>query len=167
MATLLIFLSQRRKGRNPADPIGSDEPSDAFDGLVGQRTLLYDPGVLIETVNPVPNAAATHNGAPTQSLAVVRLGQDGHRSLDLLRSGRIPFWAMDEAISARCINAMCETVARKPAFRDAFRRRRCLVPADFFYERRKVSTKEGRDIIQKWFEMFMAISKPMLCTGVE
>jgi putative SOS response-associated peptidase YedK len=103
-------------------------------GRVVQRTPLHDISVLFETINPIPNAAAIYNGAPTQSLPVVRLDEDGHRSLDLLRWGLIPFWAKDKSIGARCINAMCETVATKPAFRDAFRRRRCLVPADFFYE---------------------------------
>src|ERR1044071_6562985 len=103
-------------------------------GRVVQRTPLHDITVLFETVNPIPNAATTYNGAPTQTLPVVRLDQDGHRSLDLLRWGLIPSWAKDEAIGARCINAMCETVATKRAFRDAFRRHRCLLPADFFYE---------------------------------
>jgi len=66
-----------------------------------------------------------------------RLDAEGHRSLDLMRWGLIPSWAKDKAIGPRLINAMAETVATKPAFRDAFRRRRCLVPVDFFYEWRK------------------------------
>ena len=106
-------------------------------GRVVQRTPLHNISVLFETVNPIPNAAATCNGAPTQTLPVVRLNQDGHRSLDLLRWGLIPSWAKDKAIGARCVNAIRETVATKPAFRDAFRRRRCLVPADMFYEWQK------------------------------
>jgi putative SOS response-associated peptidase YedK len=106
-------------------------------GRVVQKTPLDEIRVLFETVNPVPNAAATYNGAPTQSLAVVRLDRDGRRSLDLLRWGLIPAWAKDKSIGPRLINAMCETVATKPAFRDAFRHRRCLVPVDFFYEWQK------------------------------
>ncbi|MGD9614604.1 MAG: SOS response-associated peptidase [Alphaproteobacteria bacterium] len=106
-------------------------------GRFVQKTPLDDIRELFETVNPVPNAAANYNGAPTQSLAVVRLDPDGRRSLDLLRWGLIPFWAKDKSIGSRLINAMSETVAAKPAFRDAFRRRRCLVPADFFYEWQK------------------------------
>lgn len=108
-------------------------------GRVVQRTPLHDISVLFETINPIPNAAATYNDAPTQSLPVVRLDQDGHRSLDLLRWGLIPFWAKDKSIGAHCINAMCETAATKPAF-DAFRRRRCLGPADFFHEWQKTPT---------------------------
>ena len=106
-------------------------------GRVVQKTPLAEIRVLFETVNPVPNAAATYNGAPTQNLAVVRLDPEGRRSLDLMRWGLIPSWAKDKAIGPRLINAMAETVATKPAFRDAFRRRRCLVPVDFFYEWQK------------------------------
>jgi putative SOS response-associated peptidase YedK len=111
-------------------------------GRVVQSTPLNEIRVLFEAVNPVPNMAANYNGAPTQSLAVVRLDGDGRRSLDLLRWGLIPSWAKDRSIGPRLINAMAETVAAKPAFRDAFRRRRCLVPVDFFYEWQK--TGSGR-----------------------
>ena len=60
----------------------------------------------------------------------------GERSI-LLRWGLIPFWAKYLAIGMRCINAMAETAAAKPAFRDAFRRRRCLLRLDGFYEWQK------------------------------
>jgi len=103
-------------------------------GRVVQKTPLSEIRVLFETVNPVPNAAPTYNGAPTDNLPIVRLDRDGRRSLDLFRWGLIPYWAKDKSIGARCINAIRETVISKPAFRDAFRQRRCLVPADFFYE---------------------------------
>ena len=107
-------------------------------GRVVQKTPLSEIRVLFETVNPVPNAAPTYNGAPTDTLPVVRLDQDGRRSLDLLRWGLVPWWAKDIKIGARCINAMAETVATKPAFRDAFaRRQRCIVPVDAFYEWKK------------------------------
>jgi putative SOS response-associated peptidase YedK len=86
----------------------------------------------------VPNAAPTYNGAPTDTLPVVRLDREGRRSLDLLRWGLVPYWAKDIKIGARCINAMAETVATKPAFRDAFARgQRCIVPVDAFYEWKK------------------------------
>jgi putative SOS response-associated peptidase YedK len=103
-------------------------------GRVIQKTPLGEIRVLFETMNAVPNSASNYNGAPTQQLPVVRLDEEGRRSLDLLRWGLIPFWAKDPAIGMRCINAMAETAAAKPAFRDAFRRRRCLVPVDGFYE---------------------------------
>ena len=63
-----------------------------------------------------------NNGAPTDTLPVMRLDRDGRRSLDLLRCGLIPHWAKDPKIGTQCINAMAETVATKPAFRDAFAR---------------------------------------------
>src|SRR3954452_24338316 len=103
-------------------------------GRVVQKTPLAEIRVLFETVNPVPNMAATYNDAPTQNLAVVRLDGDGCRSIDLLRWGLISSWAKDRSIGPRLINAMAETVATKPAFRDGFRPRRCLVPVDFFYD---------------------------------
>ena len=78
--------------------------------------------MLFETVNAVPNAAPTYNGAPTDTLPVVRLDRDHRRSLDLLRWGLVPWWAKDIKMGARCINAMAETVAMKPALRDAFAR---------------------------------------------
>lgn len=75
-----------------------------------------------------------YNIAPTQSVAAVRNAGDDGREVTLLRWGLIPFWAKDPSIGNRMINARAETVAEKPAFRAAYRRRRCLVLADGFYE---------------------------------
>src|SRR4029077_11525568 len=96
-------------------------------GRVVQKPPLGEIRVLFETVNPIPNTAPTYNGAPTDTLPVICLDREGQRSLDLLRWGLIPYWSKDRSIGPRCINAMAETVAQKPAFREAFRRRRCLV----------------------------------------
>ena len=74
-----------------------------------------------------------YNIAPTQDIAAIRDADQG-RELTTLRWGLIPFWAKDPSIGNRMINARAETVAEKPAFRAAFRRRRCLVLADGFYE---------------------------------
>ena len=82
---------------------------------------------------PALNLRPRYNLAPSQSAAVVRV-EAGERRLALLRWGLIPAWAPDPRIGHRLINARAETVAEKPAFRAAFRRRRCLVPADGFYE---------------------------------
>src|SRR4051794_40815762 len=108
-------------------------------GRIVQRTPIGEIRVLFETVNPLPNTAPTYNGAPTDNLPIIRLDRDGRRSLDLFRWGLVPYWAKDKSIGPRCINAMCETVAAKPAFRDAFQRRRCLVPVDCFYEWQKTA----------------------------
>ena len=77
-----------------------------------------------------------YNIAPTQDIAAIRDTEDG-RELTTLRWGLVPSWAKDPAIGNRMINARAETVAEKPSFRAAFRRRRCLVLADGFYEWRK------------------------------
>ncbi|MEF3273222.1 MAG: SOS response-associated peptidase [Chloroflexus sp.] len=74
-----------------------------------------------------------YNIAPTQPVIAVRHGQHG-RELAWLRWGLIPSWAKEASVGARMINARSETVLDKPAFRNAFRRRRCLLPASGFYE---------------------------------
>jgi putative SOS response-associated peptidase YedK len=82
----------------------------------------------------LPNFRERYNAAPTQSLLTVLHDPDtGDRRLEALRWGLIPFWAKDAKIAYSTINA-AETVATKPAFRYAFKSRRCLVPADGFYE---------------------------------
>jgi putative SOS response-associated peptidase YedK len=75
-----------------------------------------------------------YNIAPTQDIAAVRLDEEGKRELVLFRWGLVPFWAKDPAIGNRMINARAETIAEKPSFRAAYKRRRCLVLADGFYE---------------------------------
>ena len=76
-----------------------------------------------------------YNIAPSQDVAVIRhLSGKGYRQLDLLRWGLIPGWAKDMKISYRMINARAETLAQKPAFRTAFKKRRCIIAADGFYE---------------------------------
>jgi len=88
-----------------------------------------------ETVNPLPNRAPSWNIAPTQvALVVRRHPETGARHLDALRWGLVPAWAKDDRGGAKMINARAETVAEKPAFHDSFVKRRCLVPADGFYE---------------------------------
>ena len=77
---------------------------------------------------------ARYNIAPGQRSPVVRLDRAGRRRLHLVRWGLVPSWARDETIAHKLINARSETVSEKPSFREAFRRRRCLVPADGFYE---------------------------------
>lgn len=78
------------------------------------------------------NLEPRYNIAPTQDVAAIR--KDGSPELAWLRWGLLPWWASEKKIGSRMINARCETVREKPAFRDAFQRRRCLVLADGFYE---------------------------------
>jgi putative SOS response-associated peptidase YedK len=93
---------------------------------------------------PTPNTyAPSWNVAPTDSLPIVRYdSKAGERSLDLMRWGLVPYWAKDTKIGFSTINAMAETVDSKPVFREAFKRRRCLVPVDNFYEWQKIGPKE-------------------------
>lgn len=87
--------------------------------------------VSIPPVEPAPR----YNIAPTQGLPCIRFNPETRqRSLDLLHFGLLPRWAKDRRIAASLVNARAETVGEKPAFRDAFRSRRCLVLASGFYE---------------------------------
>jgi putative SOS response-associated peptidase YedK len=86
-------------------------------------------GVDASSIEPAPN----YNVAPTQQVAAV-LDEGGQRRLEVLRWGLIPPWADDPGIGSRMINARSETAPGKPSFRRAFRERRCLIPADGFYE---------------------------------
>lgn len=89
----------------------------------------------LTAVTPPLNLPPRYNIAPTQAVPIVRRPPPGDaRELALVRWGLVPFWAKDLAAGAKMINARAETVADKPAFRRAFRERRCLVPADGFYE---------------------------------
>ena len=93
-----------------------------------------------------------YNVAPTQEVAAV-LAEGAQRRLEVLRWGLIPPWADDPQIGSRMINARAETASEKPSFRRAFRERRCLIPADGFYEWKRtngsklpyyIHMKEGR-----------------------
>jgi putative SOS response-associated peptidase YedK len=85
-----------------------------------------------------------YNIAPTQQVFAVRASQTGEREPALLRWGLIPSWADDPAIGNRMINARSETAAEKPAFRHAFRKKRCLIAADGFYEWKAVAGKKQK-----------------------
>lgn len=84
-----------------------------------------------------------YNIAPSQPIAVVRAGE-GKRELAMLRWGLIPSWADDPKIGSRLVNARSETAADKPAFRSAYRHRRCLVPASGYYEWTRIDAKTKR-----------------------
>lgn len=83
----------------------------------------------------------SYNVAPQSVQPVVRMDEDGERELTLMRWGLVPFWAKDAKIGRSTVNARAETVATNAAFREAFRRRRCLVPASGFYEWMRVDGK--------------------------
>lgn len=85
-------------------------------------------------VDERPNLQPRFNIAPTQDVVAVRHDEQGVRHLVQFRWGLVPFWAKDLGIGARMINARADGVRSKPAFRAAFKRRRCLIPSDGFYE---------------------------------
>ena len=90
--------------------------------------------------DPDSEATPDYNVAPTRDVATVRV-RERIRRLDYLRWGLVPRWAKDLRIGSKMINARAETIATKNAYRSAFKRRRCLVAADGFYEWRRLDDK--------------------------
>jgi putative SOS response-associated peptidase YedK len=113
--------------------------------MCGRFTLTVPGEALAEhfQLTEAPGVVARYNIAPTQPVAAVRDPANGKgRELTYLHWGLIPPWAGDPKIGSRLINARAETVAEKPAFRAAFKYRRCLVPASGFYEWQKLNGKK-------------------------
>jgi putative SOS response-associated peptidase YedK len=105
--------------------------------MCGRFTLRTPLTVLAEQfqfdLNDALQLTPRYNIAPTQDVAAVKL-VEGKRQLAMLRWGLIPSWAKDTKIASSTINARADTVATKPAFRAAYKKRRCLVLADGYYE---------------------------------
>lgn len=115
--------------------------------MCGRFTLVTEPERLKQVfdISDIGNyqLEPQYNIAPTQMVATVLHNcETEKRDFQLLRWGLIPSWAKDYKIGARMINARAETLAEKPSFRSAFKRRRCLVLADGFYEWEKLETKK-------------------------
>jgi putative SOS response-associated peptidase YedK len=103
--------------------------------MCGRYVIKTPPGLMQQVFNYAeqPNFPPRYNIAPTQPVPVVRI-DNGRRSFALVRWGLIPSWAKDPREFSLLINARAESVLDKPAFRNAMKRRRCLIPADGFYE---------------------------------
>ncbi|MDJ0773558.1 MAG: SOS response-associated peptidase [Mastigocoleus sp. MO_167.B18] len=113
--------------------------------MCGRFTLSATPEAIAEEFNikNIPDFKPTYNVAPTQNvLAVLNEEKTLQHQFKKLRWGLIPSWAKDFSIAARLINARSETVAEKPAFRSPYKRRRCLVVADGFFEWKKQKDKK-------------------------
>ena len=114
--------------------------------MCGRFTLTTDPGVVARRFGAPPTQGGgttpRYNVAPTQT--VVTVTAEGERHLEQMRWGLVPRWAKSPEIGNRLINARAETLAEKPAFRDALRRRRALIPADGFYEWVTLSGPSGQ-----------------------
>ena len=104
----------------------------------------------------------SYNIAPQTFQPIVRLSPaTGRREVVLMRWGLIPYWSKDAKIALRTINARAETVATAPVFREAFRRRRCLVPADAFYEWQKLDARNKQP-----FAIALASREPYAFAGL-
>jgi len=104
--------------------------------MCGRFALFSPPETLVQHFGlaEVPQIAPRYNIAPSQPIAIIRLDPSGSRWLSLAHWGLIPSWSEEPKTGFSTFNARAETVAVKPAFRQAFRQRRCLVPADGYYE---------------------------------
>jgi putative SOS response-associated peptidase YedK len=104
--------------------------------MCGRFALKSPPAKLVERfgLDECADFAPRYNIPPGTDIPVIRQSPEGKRVLHLLRWGLVPHWAKDPSIGNKLNNARGESVAEKPSFRDAFRRRRCLIPADGFYE---------------------------------
>jgi len=106
-----------------------------------------------------PSLSASWNVAPTHGAGVIVLDRDGLR-FQHMRWGLVPSWAKDPSVGSKLINARCETLGEKPAFRKALRSRRCIVPISGFYEWQR----QGRGK-QPWFVM-SADGRPLALAGL-
>lgn len=130
--------------------------------MCGRYTLSSPSAKLFEKFEiggEAPELTPNYNVAPTQSVAAIIEG-DGIRRLEALRWGLVPSWAKDPSIGSRMINARSETAHEKPSFRTAFKRRRCLIPADGFYEWKK---EEGG---KQPFHIHMKDGEPFAFAGL-
>lgn len=132
--------------------------------MCGRFTITVDPGELqsafpgIEV--PVSGIPPRYNISPSQPVAVIP--NDGKNRLDFYSWGLIPSWSKDISIGSKLINARCETLAEKPSFRNAYRRRRCLIPASGFYEWRTVPSSKVKEPIY----IYMKNKRPFAFAGL-
>lgn len=125
--------------------------------MCGRYVIAYDPETLVSgfSVLRVPAFPKRWNVAPQSEVPVVRETREGERVVDLMRWGLVPNWAKDPAVGHKLNNARAEGIDAKPSFRQALRRRRCLLPASGFYEWQ--ATPSGK---QPWY--FTASEGPVL-----
>jgi putative SOS response-associated peptidase YedK len=112
--------------------------------MCGRFTLAQSPEAVTEAfgLSKVPDLSPRYNIAPSQPIGVVMRAKEAIQpEFRLMRWGLIPSWAKDPSIGTKLINARSETATEKPSFRSAFKYRRCLIPADGFYEWQK--TQQG------------------------
>jgi putative SOS response-associated peptidase YedK len=110
----------------------------------------------------MPWFAPTYNAAPQSTQPVVRLNNEtGKREFALMRWGLVPYWAKDAKVGYSTINARADEVAAKPLYREALKKRRCLIPADAFYEWQRTDAKS-----RKPFAFGMQSGEPYAFAGL-
>ncbi len=119
--------------------------------MCGRYTLTVEMDELAERfgcLTVVPDLKPRYNVAPTQLMPIVA-APGGQRHLQMMQWGLVPFWAKDKSIGNKLINARVETLEQKPAFKNSLLQRRCIVPADGYYEWQKTSQgKQAMRIIR-------------------
>jgi putative SOS response-associated peptidase YedK len=128
-----------------------------IDGLVAELELEVEPAV-------AASFEPRYNVAPTQRVPIVVQRPDMPRALEAMRWGLVPHWAKDLGIGAKLINARRETLHEKPAFRDAYSRRRCLVPSDGFFEWKREG--KGAHARRRPFYYHRTDGRPFLYAGL-
>ena len=123
-----------------------ERPVSDLAEIFGAEPLVEDPG-------------GRYNVAPTDE-AIVVVEREERRALTSYRWGLIPHWAENAKIASRTFNARAETVATAPVFRDSFRRKRCLVPVDGFYEWRREGT------VRQPYRVFRSDGRPLVLAGL-
>jgi putative SOS response-associated peptidase YedK len=142
-----------------------DGPGNSLDGVCGRFTSKTPSADLAEyfDVDEVvaPDLGARFNVAPTDETYTIAASADGTRRLGTFRWGLVPFWSKDAKGGAKMINARAEGLIDKPAFKRAFERKRCIVPADGFYEWKRLDSKRK----QPWY-ITRADGAPMAFAGL-
>jgi len=121
--------------------------------MCGRYVVAYDPDTLVEgfslvRIQPFPKR---WNVAPTTDVPVVFDTKGGERVSESMRWGLVPHWAKDASGGAKLNSARVEGLAEKPSFRQAVRRRRCLLPASGYYEWQAIAQPGGKVVKQPWY----------------
>jgi len=133
--------------------------------MCGRYVIAYDPQTLVSgfSLTRIQPFERRWNVAPQSAVPVVYETREGERVAETMRWGLLPHWARDPALGAKLNNARVEGVAEKPSFRQALRRRRCILPASGFYEWQPATGADGKPYKQPWYisprdEPFLAMA---------